>query len=398
MHYIADRCWYRTLNLLRERSILVEFVDEPHDEIFKTYEELHDLAEASWQEEKTAQYLKEKLSRAGYHIQTFEGHFGFVAEFNRKSAQVIALRADMDALVQEVEGVVKPNHSCGHDAHSTMVLFAALSLIKQPMKHTIRFIFQPAEETAEGALKMIEEQVLKDVVFLGGIHLRPAMEIPLGKAAPVISHGSTTSIKGWIEGVPSHAARPEKGNNPLEAAAAMIQALKQIRLDVPDAYSVKITELHGGEASNSIPSKARFTLDLRARSNETMTQLIEQTNHVMTKVAELTKTEVTSAAAEFSPAAVKHEHAIDLATKAISATLGRENVVSECASPGAEDFHFYSLKHPTVASTMIGLGCNLLPGLHHPNMDFNKEALMDGTKILIQLLLEADQQNWLERR
>lgn len=398
MYYFADRCWYRALNFLIERSNLMEFVDLHHDEIIKTYEELHQLAEASWQEEKTAHYLKRKLVQAGYDIQTYEGHFGFIAEFNRKSPQVIALRADMDALVQEVEGVVQANHSCGHDAHSTMVLFAALYLIKQPMKHSIRFIFQPAEETAEGALKMIEEQALKDVFFLGGIHLRPAMEIPFGKASPIISHGSTTSIKGWIEGVPSHAARPEKGNNPLEAAAGMIQAIQQIRLDVADAYSVKITELHGGEAANSIPSNARFTLDLRARSNETMTHLIRETNHVLMKVGELTKTEITSAAAEFSPAAVKHDRAIDLATKAISSTLGRDNVVSECASPGAEDFHFYSLKHPSISSTMVGLGCNLLPGLHHPNMHFNKEALIDGTKILIQLLVEADQQSWLERR
>ncbi|MFP3443055.1 hypothetical protein R0K18_35500, partial [Pantoea sp. SIMBA_133] len=68
----------------------MDFVDEHHDKILKTYEELHELAEASWQEEKTSRYLKEKLSNAGYHIQTFEGHFGFVAEFNRNSAQVIA--------------------------------------------------------------------------------------------------------------------------------------------------------------------------------------------------------------------------------------------------------------------------------------------------------------------
>ncbi|WLR60092.1 amidohydrolase [Guptibacillus hwajinpoensis] len=372
----------------------MNFVEENHDKILKTYQELHQLAEPSWQEEKTAHYLKEKLAEVGYHIQNFQGHFGFVAEFKGKKANVIALRADMDALVQEVEGVVKPNHSCGHDAHSTMVLFAALSLIKEPMQHTIRFIFQPAEEMAEGALKMIEENVLKDVIFLAGIHLRPAMEISYGKAAPIISHGSTTSIKGWIKGVPSHAARPETGNNPLEAAAVLIQEIQRIRLNVPDPFSVKITELHGGEASNSIPVKARFTLDLRSRSNETMKKLIDQTKYIISKVGELTETEIASEIAEYSPAAVKNDLAITLARKAIASSLGANNVVDECVSPGAEDFHFYSLKYPHLTATMIGLGCDLTPGLHHPDMQFNKEALIDGTKILIQLLLEADQYEW----
>ncbi|WP_371017244.1 amidohydrolase [Pseudalkalibacillus sp. JSM 102089] len=372
----------------------MNFVEENHDKILKTYHELHQLAEPSWQEEKTAHYLKEKLAEVGYHIQTFHGHFGFIAEFKGKKANVIALRADMDALVQEVEGVVKPNHSCGHDAHSTMVLFAALSLIKEPMQHTIRFIFQPAEEMAEGALKMIEENVLKDVMFLAGIHLRPSMEISYGKAAPIISHGSTTSIKGWIKGVPSHAARPETGNNPLEAAAVLIQEIQRIRLNVPDPFSVKITELHGGEASNSIPAKARFTLDLRSRSNETMKKLIDQTKYIISKVGELTETEIASEIAEYSPAAVKNDLAITLARKAITSSLGANNVVDECVSPGAEDFHFYSLKYPHLTATMIGLGCDLTPGLHHPDMQFNKEALIDGTKILIQLLVEADQYEW----
>ncbi|MFK3958936.1 amidohydrolase [Guptibacillus hwajinpoensis] len=372
----------------------MNFVEEKHDKILKTYHELHQLAEPSWQEEKTAHYLKEKLAEVGYHIQTFKGHFGFVAEFKGKKANVIALRADMDALVQEVEGVVKPNHSCGHDAHSTMVLFAALSLINEPMQHTIRFIFQPAEEMAEGALKMIEENVLKDVIFLAGIHLRPSMEISYGKAAPIISHGSTTSIKGWIKGVPSHAARPETGNNPLEAAAVLIQEIQRIRLNVPDPFSVKITELHGGEASNSIPAKARFTLDLRTRSNETMKKLIDQTKYIISKVGELTETEIASEIAEYSPAAVKNDLAINLARKAITSSLGAKNVVDECVSPGAEDFHFYSLKYPHLTATMVGLGCDLTPGLHHPDMQFNKEALIDGTKILIQLLLEADQYEW----
>ncbi|MCP3739577.1 amidohydrolase [Rossellomorea sp. BNER] len=371
-----------------------QYIDEQKQLIVKTYQDLHKLAEPSWKEEKTANYIKEKLLSAGFNIQTYEGHFGFIAEMKGEKKDVISIRADMDALVQEVDGVVKPNHSCGHDAHSTMVLFTALALSKRKFTHTVRFIFQPAEEKAAGALKMMEEGALQDVKFLGGIHLRPSIELPFGKAAPAILHGSTASIKGGIKGVPAHAARPEEGNNPLEAAALLIQAIRQIRLSASDHFSIKMTELHGGEASNSIPGTARFTLDLRAKSNETMDKLLKKADHTIRKVAELTETKIESITDEYSPAAIRNQRAIGHAQHAIASVLGKENVEPACVSPGAEDFHFYTLKNPGLAATMIGLGCDLSPGLHHPNMIFNQEALIYGTKIVTKMLVDADRQQW----
>lgn len=374
----------------------IQLIDEQQPNILKTYQELHMLAEPSWKEEKTSQYIKEKLSSAGIKVDTYEGHYGLVAEIEGNSQTIIALRADMDALVQEMDGVVRPNHSCGHDAHSTMALYTALALAnsQKKLEHTVRFIFQPAEEVAAGALKMMEEGALKNVKFLGGIHVRPSMEVPFEKASPVILHGSTASIKGVIKGIQSHAARPEEGNNPLEAASLLIQAIGQIRMKDQGRYSIKITELHGGEASNSIPETARFTFDLRSESNETMDKLIEKAQHTISKIAELTETEIEVSLEEYSPAAVKNKEAIELAQNAIVAILGEENLVPVCVSPGAEDFHFYTLKNPDIAATMIGLGCGLEPGLHHPNMHFHQDALVYGTKILTKLLLEADQKDW----
>ncbi|WP_419392550.1 amidohydrolase [Cytobacillus praedii] len=369
------------------------FIDREREHILRTYKELHLLAEPSWKEEKTSNYIKDMLEASGIRVQTFPDHYGLLAEIPGRKADVIALRADMDALVQEVDGRVQANHSCGHDAHSTMVLFTALALAKtsEQLTHTVRFIFQPAEEKAEGALKMMEAGALKNVKFLGGIHLRPKFEVPYEKASPVIIHGSTVSIKGVIKGVQAHAARPEEGNNPLEAAALLVQAIRQIRLKDEYPYSIKITELHGGEASNLIPESARFIFDLRAETNETMEKLIKQSEHTIKKVAELTETVIDFSLVEYSPAAIKNETAIKLAESAIRFVLSEDNLQPICKSPGAEDFHFYTLNNPDIAATMIGLGCDLSPGLHHPNMSFNQEALIYGTKILVKLLVERDQ-------
>jgi amidohydrolase len=372
------------------------FIEQERELILQTYKELHQLAEPSWKEEKTSKHIKGLLEAAGIRVQTFPGHYGLIADIQGGAADVIALRADMDALVQEVNGVVRANHSCGHDAHSTMVLYTALALAKTnvTLKHTVRFIFQPAEEKAEGALKMMEEGALENVKFLGGLHLRPRFEVPYGQAAPVIVHGSTISIKGLIKGMQAHAARPEEGNNPLETAALLIQAIRQIRLKDEFLYSIKITELHGGEASNLIPESARFTFDLRAETNETMEKLIKQSEHTIKKIAELTDTYIDFSFEEYSPAAIKNDAAIQLAERAIVSILSEENLQPICKSPGAEDFHFYTLKNPAIAATMIGLGCDLSPGLHHPNMSFNQEALVYGTKILLKLLVEADKEQW----
>ncbi|MFC0272592.1 amidohydrolase [Metabacillus herbersteinensis] len=374
----------------------IQFIHEQRQHILQTYQELHLLAEPSWKEEKTSTYIREKLLQAGVSVQTYDGHFGLVAEIEGEKQDVIAIRADMDALVQEVDGVVKANHSCGHDAHSTMVLVTALALAQrnQPFTHTIRFIFQPAEEKAAGAQQMMEDGALTNVKFLGGIHLRPSIEVPFEKAAPVILHGSTASVKGVIKGIPAHAARPEEGNNPIEAASLLIQAVSQIRLRENGRYSIKMTELHSGESSNSIPETARFTLDLRSESNGTMEKLIDMAQHTIGTIAELTETEIKYSIEEYSPAAVKHPRAMGLAQHAIADILEEENVESPCVSPGAEDFHFYTLKNPDLAATMIGLGCDLTPGLHHPNMQFNQEALIYGSKILTKLLLLADTKQW----
>lgn len=374
----------------------IQLIAQWKNDILYTYEQLHKLAEPSWKEENTSRYLQQALTNAGFKVVTYKGHHGFIAELQGEKREIIALRTDMDALMQEVDGVVRANHSCGHDAHSTMVLSTALALAKSGLnfKHTIRFIFQPAEEVAEGALQMMKEGALEDVKFLAGIHLRPAMEVPFQKAAPVIQHGSTVSIKGKIKGKTAHAARPEEGKNALETASLLIQAIGQIRLQDQGRYSIKITQLHGGEASNSIPDIARFTFDLRSDNNVTMDKLIDQARHVIRSVAQLTETDITFNSEEYSPAAVTNERAIEVAAEAIADILGAENIIPVCKSPGAEDFHFYTMKNPDLAATMIGLGCGLQPGLHHPDMSFNKEALIYGTQILTQLLIYADQKQW----
>jgi amidohydrolase len=370
----------------------IHYLDENRESIIKTYHELHQLAEPSWLEEKTSLYISQCLEKAELAIRRFDGHHGIMAEITGETDEVVALRADLDALVQEVDGVVKANHSCGHDAHSTMVMHAALAIsaCKIRPKKTMRFIFQPAEEKAGGAIQMMKDGALENVSFLLGIHLRPWTEIPFGKASPVIIHGSSATITGKIKGVQAHASRPQDGKNAIETASLLVQYLKEIRLQADCPFSIKMTQLRTeGNATNVIPETATFAIDLRAQTNDAMAELKKKAKYAMESAARRTGTSIDFTFGEFVPAATTDERAIKLAQDAIAEILGQENLVPLCISQGGEDFHFYTLDHPEIAATMIGLGCDLKPGLHHPKMTFNVEALIYGTQILTNALLKA---------
>ncbi|MHA7098176.1 amidohydrolase [Priestia aryabhattai] len=375
----------------------IKYIDKQRDSIIKTYHDLHSLAEPSWQEKKTSDYLLKSLKEAGLKVKTFQEHYGIVAEIPGRLSRVIALRADMDALLQEVDGELKPNHSCGHDAHSTMVLYTALAISQSAVQpnHTLRFIFQPAEEKGEGALKMIEDGALEEVTYLFGLHLRPEKEVPYGKASPVIIHGAAETIRGTIKGAQAHASRPEEGINAIEAATLLVQKLQQIYLDLPceTSYSIKMTQLQTeNKASNVIPETASFSIDVRSQTNEVMNKLNNYANEIFEQTEQQTGVAISSCIKEFVPAAATNENAIKIAKSAIDRVLGKGNIIPVCVSLGGEDFHFYTAQNQGVLATMIGLGCGLKPGLHHPQMEFNLEALHYGTKILIQTILLASEE------
>ena len=90
-------------------------------------------------------------------------------------------------------------------------------------------------------------------------------------------------------------------------------------------------------------------------------------------------------------AAIVNEEAYGLMEQAITDVLGKENVRPRVTTPGGEDFHFYSKLKPGLKATMLGLGCGLAPGLHHPDMTFNRERIHTGTEIMTRAILNTVQ-------
>lgn len=360
------------------------------NEVF-TY--LHEHPEASWREIGTTAYLKKLIEQEGFSVQTFDGCTGLVVEIGEGST-CIGIRADMDALWQEVDGVFRANHSCGHDAHMTIGFGTLLAMKQKGFPKNIRFkwIFQPAEEKGQGALKLISLGVLDNVDYLFGVHLRPIQEIPDGTASAAICHGAAGLIKGTIEGEDAHAARPHLGQNSIEVGAAIVRGVESLRMDPLIPYSVKMTRLiAGSETGNIIPGKASFTLDARAQTNEAMEILRTKVSEVIRSVESIYHVKIKFTIQKGLIAAIVNEEAYDLMEQAIISVLGTANLKPRITTPGGEDFHFYALHKPNLKSTMLGLGCGLSPGLHHPNMTFNHESIHTGIEILTQTILNTIQ-------
>ncbi|WP_442870369.1 amidohydrolase [Aneurinibacillus sp. Ricciae_BoGa-3] len=199
----------------------------------------------------------------------------------------VALRADMDALWQEINGKWQAIHSCGHDAHMTLVLgvIKVLNKLAYQPAGKLKVIFQPAEEKGTGALKMMDKGILDDVDYLYGVHLRPIQELAGGFASPAILHGAAQLIRGEIRGTSAHAARPHLGINAIDVGGALIQELSKIHTDPLVPSSIKMTRFVAGEKSeNIIPDYAEFTLDVRAQTNEIMNQLLKcSKNHTWSR-------------------------------------------------------------------------------------------------------------------
>ena len=368
------------------------WVDENKELITSTYHHFHSNAETSWKEKKTTEYLCKQLELLEIPFEMFEDHTGVIGYWgNKEHGPTIGVRADIDALWQLIGGEWKANHSCGHDAHMTMVLHTITCLKGlgfQP-EGLIKIIFQPAEESGKGAKALIDKGVIDDIEYLLGIHVRPIQEMKFGQASPAIYHGAATLLKGKIQGIQAHGSRPNLGINVVDSLGAIIQAVNSVKTDPTVSASAKITMVQaGGNNINIIPDYAEFGIDVRAQQNDVMDDLIKKIEYAVLSAGSANRAKVELETLASMVAAEPNPEVEELIGVAIIEALGSDALTAPAATPGGEDFHFYKNYFPNIKATMVGLGTDLRPGLHHPNMNFNLDALQNGVKILTISILK----------
>lgn len=361
------------------------WVDRQKENIIEMYQFLHNNAEISWEEVKTTQFIKNELEKLSISYELFNDQTGIVGVWGEGNAPVVGLRADMDALWQQVNGKWKANHSCGHDAHITILLFT-LRCLKElgfEPKGKIKSLFQPAEETGAGAISFINKGLLDDVDYLLGLHVRPIQEMRFGECSPAIYHSAAASFKGKIYGMQAHAARPHLGINVIDSLTAINVAIRSIPLNPIIPASAKLTFAQaGGKNFNIIPDYAEFGIDVRAQTNEAMAQLISRLESQVKLAGEANGARIELELLSEMPAASPNKWMEEIVARSIKDILGKEGLVKPPITPGGEDFHYYAKVNEQLQTTMIGLGTDLQPGLHHPDMHFQLNSLLHGIKIM----------------
>ncbi|MEI6857803.1 amidohydrolase [Psychrilyobacter sp.] len=355
--------------------------------VFKSFDLLHSIPESGFCEDETSEFIGNELEKIGMKVERGVGGTGIIASYSSGvEGPAVALRADMDALEFTIEGEIVRRHACGHDANSSMVLAACKEIMENGIKKgTFYGVFQPAEELGSGALAMIETGKLSGVDEMFGIHLRPFNEKPLGRATCGLIHNSSYNIEVKVKGRVSHAARPHMGVNAAEAAVIAINSVNAIKMDPGKSFSVKVTKIEtGGNALNTIPDRVEMAFDLRAEDNDLMEELLEKCKSAISFGVESVGAKVEGMEVSGIPAAEYSDELIEVARRSITEVLG------ECDDPqmtsGGEDFHFYN-KVLGIKTAYVGLGADLKPGLHDPDMTFDKKALIDGKEILKKIVI-----------
>ena len=367
---------------------------------------LHQFPELSFQEKSTAQWVGDKLQAWGYQVTRNVGGHGLVATLKNGEGKGIALRADMDALPIQEE-TQKPYasqhagtmHACGHDGHTAMLLAAAKHFSKhRDFDGTVYLIFQPAEEGGGGAREMIKDGMFEkfpmQAVF--GMHNWPGAPVGTFAVSPGPVMASSNEFKITIHGKGSHAALPHNGIDPVPVACQLVMAFQTIisRNKKPvDAGVISVTMVHAGEATNVVPDFCVIQGTVRTFTLEVL-DLIE--NRMKQITENLCAAFDTKADFHFNrnyPPTINSATEADFARKVMDGIVGKDNVMVQEPTMGAEDFSFMLQAKPGAYVFIAnGDGSHREMGhgggpcmLHNPSYDFNDDLIPLGGTYWVEL-------------
>lgn len=355
---------------------------------------LHSHPELSGQEYQTAAYVAGVLSSCGLHVQELVGKTGVIGELGGtgQDPRLLAIRADMDALpLQERTGLEFASHqpgimhACGHDVHTTVGLGTAmvLSQLGEPLPGNIRFLFQPAEETASGASWMIRDGVMNEVNAIFGVHVFPS--IPGGSVG--IRYGALTAAADDLEivvtGESGHGARPHEAIDAIWIASQVITTLQQAisRTQNPlRPVVLTIGQIQGGRAPNVIADQVRLLGTVRSLHPETSAALPTWIENIVSTVCQTYGAKYQMMYRRGVPSVQNHPTLTQLVEEAAEEAWGNDRVqILLEPSLGAEDFSLY-LDHAPGTMFRLGVGFLDQPNypLHHPQFHVNENAIVTG--------------------
>ena len=366
---------------------------------------LHRIPERGFAEVKTQQVIMETLDALGIPYTTERTWVVGVIE-GALPGQVVALRADMDALpLEEPEGLPFRSehpgmmHACGHDAHMTMVLGAAKVLMgmRDRLPGTVKLLFQPAEETDGGAELMVQRGVMENphVDRVYGLHVQPYLPVGVIETRAGTLNASTDDVELTIHGRSSHGAYPESGADAIVCAAQVITSLQTLvsRNVSPLASAVlSLGMISGGTAGNIICDRVSLRGTLRTANGEIRAMMKRRIAEVASGVAAAMGCTAEVCITSGYAALVNDEAEAGRVMRVGARLLGEKNVVRKAApSMGGEDFSFFCERVP---GAFFHLGCVKkedmpAPLLHSRDFHLDEDCLTVGAMMHVALVLDG---------
>lgn len=358
---------------------VMELIEQNRDYTVAMRREFHQYPELSWKEFRTAKRIREELDKFGIPYVEVAGTGTIATLKGKKDHPVIGLRCDIDALpIREMtnlpfrsrnEGVM---HACGHDSHMAMLLTAAkvLSEHRDELECTIKFIFQPAEEDMDGAVRVLASGELDGLDTVAGMHIFPKLPADTISVDPGPRYTSAGFMKIKIIGKSSHGAMPESAVDPIYVGAKVVDALQGIasrETNPNDTVVVSIRTFHCGTLANAIAETAELSGTVRTFNPQLRKELPDMIERIIKNTCEAYR-----ASYEFDhyldiPSTITDARCSQISQRAVANSIGKEHLIQFAGTPENDCLH----------------------ELHSDKFNLDEASMANGATFYVQYPLEA---------
>lgn len=388
--------------------------------------DIHQHPELGNYETRTAKLVADHLRKLGMEVKTGVARTGVVGLLKGgKPGPVVALRADMDALpVKERVDVpfaskakgqylgkeVDVMHACGHDTHVAILMATAevLAGMKDQLPGTVKFIFQPAEESPAdfepngsnmwGAKQMVAEGVLDnprvDAIF--GLHVTSGIES--GKLGWRSGASMAAADQFWIDvkGRQTHGARPWGGIDPIVVASQIVMGLQTIQSRQVNAMLepsvITVGTFHGGNRMNIVPEKVEMMGTIRTYDEGMKKDIHARMKRTTEAIASSAGAEANFRVVELYNATINQPALTEKMAPTLQRVAGDGNWMITPKATASEDFSFYQEKVPglffNLGVTPKGQDVTKAPSNHSPEFYVDEPALINGVRALSSLTVD----------
>lgn len=369
------------------------------DTLVRFRHDLHRIAEVSGEERNTARKVRTFLEeQRPDSLKEHIGGYGLAATWHgEQEGPSIMIRCELDALPIPEENDLDyrsqsggVSHKCGHDGHMAVVAGIATVLSNSGLsKGSVHLLFQPSEETGQGAERVLGDKKFEALApdYIFALHNLPGFPENQIIVNDGIFCAASRGLVVELKGATSHAAHPEQGNSPAHALAQLIQTFSsfpQNLVSIDEAAKVTVIHSRLGEiAFGTTPGEAEFRVTIRSYRNSVMQRLCERAEQVVNGIAHTHQLEVDMEWVEIFEATENDSRCNEFIRQAAH-NNGFKTITRETPFAWSEDFGRFTSKY---IGAMFGLGAGSNhPRLHESDYDFPDECIPAGTAMFLDII------------